>query len=92
MTELKGMTGLKGMMRPHKLLYQKLNYPRYTKVPSPPKKKQKTVSVSLKLVKRSSENLKIRFSDDLSIIGFYLSVLTRTNVANFGVPFCVKPR
>ena len=43
-------------------------------------------------IKRSSENLKIRFSDDLSIIGYYLSVLTRTNVANFGVPFCVKPR
>ena len=57
-----------------------------------PALKQKTVSVSLKLVKRSSENLKIRFSDDLSIIGYYLSVLTRTNVANFGVPFCVKPR
>ena len=43
-------------------------------------------------MKRSSENLKIRFSDDLPIIRSYLSVLTRTNVANFGVPFCVKPR
>ena len=43
-------------------------------------------------MKRSSENLKIRFSDDLSTIRFHLSALTRTNVANFGVPFCVKPR
>ena len=85
------MTGLKGMTGLNKLLYQKLNYPRYTKAPSFPPK-QKTNSVSVKLIKRSSENLKIRFSDDLSSIGSYLSVLTRTNVANFGVPFCVKPR
>ena len=31
-------------------------------------------------------------SADLSLIRFHLSVLIRTNVANFGVPFCVKPR
>lgn len=86
------MTGLKGMTGLNKLLYQKLNYPQYTKAPSSHLQSKKNGSVSVKLIKRSSENLKIRFSDDLPIIRSYLSVLTRTNVANFGVPFCVKPR
>lgn len=85
-TACAGMTGL------NKLLYQKLNSPRYTKAPSSHTKSRKPIQYPSMFIKRSSENPKIRFSDDLSTIGFYLSVLTRTNVANFGVPFCVKPR
>ena len=85
MTELKGVTGL------NKLLYQRLNYPRYTKAPSSCPQSRKPIQYPSMFIKRSSENLKIRFSDDLSTIRFHLSILTRTNVANFGVPFCVKP-
>lgn len=67
-------------------------YTIYTKAPPSCYQSRKPIQYPSMFIKRSSENLKIRFSDDLSTIGYYLSVLTRTNVANFGVPFCVKPR